>query len=239
MGHRRQLSAGDVCRAATCCPKSLERRITFPDVIRAIAEQCGDLYRENDFLPLPCAHPNCHSLCYAYRSGDAVVPLARFIDAENHLESACQRHHLHAPRPRTDRAIPGQSRLLQRRRLRQRTVRDECRATSCRSSRSQPAGDPIDSIASEFFSRTSLKMLSPEDVFRITITSFLDAYNFDVRQAMKDCVHFVLTQRPHHSIFSLQPALSAGLVHAAATARRFHHKDTKNTKEEISLFIQM
>jgi hypothetical protein len=29
-------------------------------------------------------------------------------------------------------------------------------------------------------------------VFRMTTTSFMDAYNFDVRQEMKACVHFVL-----------------------------------------------
>lgn len=29
-------------------------------------------------------------------------------------------------------------------------------------------------------------------MFRITTTSFMDAYNFDVRQLMKECVHFVL-----------------------------------------------
>jgi hypothetical protein len=29
-------------------------------------------------------------------------------------------------------------------------------------------------------------------MFRITTTSFMDAYNFDVRQEMKACVHFIL-----------------------------------------------
>ena len=29
-------------------------------------------------------------------------------------------------------------------------------------------------------------------MFRITITSFLDAYNFDVRRVMKCCIHHVL-----------------------------------------------
>src|SRR6185437_5481932 len=67
-------------------PETLERRITFPDVVRAIAEQTDGLYRETDFLPLPCAHPNCHSLSYAYRSGGSVTPISRFIDAENHLD---------------------------------------------------------------------------------------------------------------------------------------------------------
>ena len=67
-------------------PEDLERRITFPDVIRAIAEQTDGIFREDDFMPLPCAHPNCHSLTYAFRSGGRVVPLPRFIDARNHLE---------------------------------------------------------------------------------------------------------------------------------------------------------
>src|SRR3954453_5393923 len=67
-------------------PEDLERRITFPDVIRAIARQTGGMFREDDFLPLPCAHPNCHSLTYAFRSGGSIIPLPRFIDARNHLE---------------------------------------------------------------------------------------------------------------------------------------------------------
>ena len=36
------------------------------------------------------------------------------------------------------------------------------------------------------------EQLSQADVFRITITSFLDAYNFDVRRLMKCCIHHVL-----------------------------------------------
>src|SRR5262249_32921575 len=67
-------------------PADLERRVTFPDVIRAVAEQTDGLFREDDFMPLPCAHPNCHSLTYAFRQGGQVVPLSRFIDARKHLQ---------------------------------------------------------------------------------------------------------------------------------------------------------
>jgi tetraether lipid synthase len=61
-------------------PETLEKRITFPDVIRAVAAQTDGLFREDDFMPLPCAHPNCHQLSYAYRKDGMVLPLARFID---------------------------------------------------------------------------------------------------------------------------------------------------------------
>ena len=36
------------------------------------------------------------------------------------------------------------------------------------------------------------EQLGAENLFRITITSFLDAYNFDVRRVMKCCTHHVL-----------------------------------------------
>ena len=47
-------------------------------------------------------------------------------------------------------------------------------------------------LAGEFFARALAEDLSPADVFRITTTSFMDAYNFDVRQIIKSCVHHVL-----------------------------------------------
>ena len=49
-----------------------------------------------------------------------------------------------------------------------------------------------EAAASEFFARAVAEQLSQADVFRITITSFLDAYNFDVRRLMKCCIHHVL-----------------------------------------------
>jgi 7,8-dihydro-6-hydroxymethylpterin dimethyltransferase len=36
------------------------------------------------------------------------------------------------------------------------------------------------------------RAMGSEGLFRITITSFLDAYNFDVRRVMKCCTHHVL-----------------------------------------------
>ena len=37
-------------------PEQLEERVTFPDVIAALVEQTGGLFRSDDFMPLPCAH---------------------------------------------------------------------------------------------------------------------------------------------------------------------------------------
>ncbi len=59
-----------------------------------------------------------------------------------------------------------------------------------------PGGDTCSgnatSLADSFFERALTETLDQRDVLRITITSFMDAYNFDVRQVMKSCVHFLL-----------------------------------------------
>ena len=178
-------------------PEDLERRITFPDVIRAIVAQTNGIFREDDFMPLPCAHPNCHSLTYAYRSGSEVVPLARFIDAKNHLD------------------ILANGILFNRQRARELIEtylgRLGCCGGNCEpgpgaaqadsqlplleigsASKAPTNGSDHASAASEFFRRALAEKLSSADVFRITITSFLDAYNFDVRRLMKCCIHHVL-----------------------------------------------
>jgi uncharacterized radical SAM superfamily Fe-S cluster-containing enzyme len=174
-------------------PDTLERRITFPDVIRGVVEQTDGLFQPSDFLPLPCAHPNCHSLSYAYRSGTTVVPIARFIDARQNLDLLA--NGITFTRARTRELIErylgrvgccsggdcGNGTLVQ-------LAAGDDRAPSGALTGAENADD----FAGEFFARAIAETLSPSDVFRITITSFLDAYNFDVRRLMKCCIHHVL-----------------------------------------------
>lgn len=182
-------------------PETLEKRITFPDVIRAVAEQTDGLFAEDDFLPLPCAHPNCHSLAYAFRSQGQVAPLTRFINAREHLDLLA--NGITFTRPRARQLIESYLGKM------------ACCGGDCGCGPPAPANgtadlqvvslsplpangngmngsEPSDPLAEEFFSRALAEQLSPSDVFRITITSFLDAYNFDVRRVMKCCIHHVL-----------------------------------------------
>jgi uncharacterized radical SAM superfamily Fe-S cluster-containing enzyme len=185
-------------------PEQLERRITFPDVIRAIVGQTEGLFRQDDFLPLPCAHPNCHSLSYAYRSGGSVIPLTRFIDAHGHPELLANGIMFTRPRARE----------LVERYLKQLACgggdcgcgpplvvpRFNGAATSADRQGDAPqvlngdiaSADGSGAAVQDFFTRALAEQLSTADVFRITITSFLDAYNFDLRRLMKCCVHHIL-----------------------------------------------
>ncbi len=185
-------------------PEELERRVTFPDVIQKIAAQTSGLFRESDFLPLPCAHPNCHSLAYAYRAGTDVVPLTRFIDARNHVDLLANGITFNRARARD---------LIEQYLGSQGCCAGGACVPSAEASSTKVAGfaglpvlqtlpgnspfggngsSALSSTADDFFRKALAEDLSQSDVFRITITSFLDAYNFDVRRLMKCCIHHVL-----------------------------------------------
>src|SRR5205085_11730695 len=67
-------------------PGDLEGRATMPDVVKALVAQTGGLLAEDDFYPLPCAHPNCHMMSYLYRGGAKPTPINRLIDVRKHLD---------------------------------------------------------------------------------------------------------------------------------------------------------
>ncbi|QDT39822.1 radical SAM protein [Stratiformator vulcanicus] len=191
-------------------PEVLENRITFPDVISKVCEQTseGTVFTPQDFMPLPCAHPNCHQLTYAYRKGGQVTPLPRFIDAKENLDLLA--NGITFTRPRVRALV---ERFLSRMgqgccaggdcETEEANVREiagdanglSILESSIPSFASSPAlqGDGfIASNARKFFAAGLAETLTPKDVFRITITNFLDAYNFDVRRLMKCCTHHVL-----------------------------------------------
>ena len=180
-------------------PETLEQRVTFPDVIQGIVGQTQGAWREADFLPLPCAHPNAHSLAYAYREGAQSVPLTRFIDIANHLDLLANGITFNRA---SARSLIGE--FLSRQNC---GCSDGCGPVQLPGEHSAghfaglpvigqadaPAADrQLDQLAASFFRRCVAEELSPADVFRITTTSFMDAYNFDIRQLMKSCVHHLL-----------------------------------------------
>lgn len=186
-------------------PEELESRVTSPDCIQALCQQSNGTFREEDFFPLPCAHPNCHILSLAFRHEGHLVPLTRFIDAKVNLDLLA--NGLSFTRDEGQRLI--QLYL----------ARNQCcgpggccddtsaGASEPRSPSSSlpvvtpPAASPSESpsesptrasAADAFIARALERQLGAKQLFRITITSFLDSYNFDVRRVMKCCTHHVL-----------------------------------------------
>jgi uncharacterized radical SAM superfamily Fe-S cluster-containing enzyme len=186
-------------------PEQLESRITFPDVIDQICSSPESDFRAEDFLPLPCAHPNCHWISLAARHGGQLWPLSRVVDAETNRDLlangisftrqgsqqlvaqllsrlACNDGGCCGPAAKS---TPGDHALLESGFASLPLLAAE--ASDCQS----PASDST-KVIHDLLARALDGKASARDLLRITITSFLDAYNFDVRRVMKCCTHHVL-----------------------------------------------
>jgi uncharacterized radical SAM superfamily Fe-S cluster-containing enzyme len=177
-GLERPVVRGVSYQLATYCgrhldPGDIERRATMPDVVRAIVGQTGgELLAETDFYPLPCAHPNCHLLAYLYRGGAKITPINRIIDVTEHLD------------------LIANSVVYTPARARQLVARYLEGAGGCGCG---PAGcGPADPGLDEFVVKALAEQLNGEQVFRVTLTAFLDAHNFDTRRVMKCCLAHLL-----------------------------------------------
>jgi uncharacterized radical SAM superfamily Fe-S cluster-containing enzyme len=153
-------------------PHDLERRVTIPDLVRALVAQTDQLIAESDFYPLPCAHPNCHALCYLYRGGDRPVSVSRLIDVEKHMDLIAN----------SIVYTPARARLLAARALE--TVGGCCGPNGC--------GPDAAAGQNDFLVKALAEKLSGADVFRVLVLAFLDAHTFDTRRVMKCCLAHVL-----------------------------------------------
>jgi uncharacterized radical SAM superfamily Fe-S cluster-containing enzyme len=158
-------------------PIDLEKRATMPDVVRAIVADCGGRLDESDFYPLPCAHPNCHLLAYLYRGGPAPVPINRMIDVSQHMDLIAN----------SVVWTPARARQLAARYL-EAAGGCGCGPNGCGSVADASGSLPLD----DFMVRALAEKLSGSDVFRITLTAFLDVHNFDTRRVMKCCLAHLL-----------------------------------------------
>ena len=176
-------------------PEDLENRVTFPDVIKAIEEQTEGMFQTKDFFPLPCAHPNCHQLCLAYRHANGLTPLTRFVNAKENLDLLA--NGISFTREEGVRLI--QLYLARQACCGPSGCGDNTGCSTTLSQVDTPKSLPIlslkndtDTTAEDFFAQALLKQLGARNLFRITINNFLDMYNFDVRRVMKCCTHHVL-----------------------------------------------
>ncbi len=153
-------------------PKDLERRATMPDLVKGLVAQTSGLLGETDFYPLPCAHPNCHMIAYLYRGGPTPVPISRLIDVTKHM------------------GLIANSIVYTPARARHIVARAMETAGDCGCG---PGGcKPADPTGNDFIEQALAEKLTGAEVFRVTLTSFLDAHTFDTRQVMKCCLAHVL-----------------------------------------------
>ena len=142
-------------------------RLTLGEIRQQILKQ-SPVFKPSDIIPVPC-HPDCLAMAYALKLDGKVIPLTGMIDPQLLLHGE------------------GNTIIYEK----NEALRDTLFKL-------------FSTAASPSSSAFSLKQLlcclplieAPshigyDNVFRILIMQFLDAYNFDVRSVKKTCVHIV------------------------------------------------
>jgi 7,8-dihydro-6-hydroxymethylpterin dimethyltransferase len=142
-------------------------RLTLTEVRRNILEQTK-VFQPEDIIPVPC-HPDSLAMAYALKIDDKVIPLTSLIDPQVLINGSRNTImyeqddalHAHIFKLFATNHSP-QSGVA--------TLRD---LLCCLPQAAAPEG------------------LGYENIFRIIIMQFIDAYSFDVRSVKKTCVHIV------------------------------------------------
>lgn len=141
-------------------------RITLTDVRKKILEQCS-LFQPNDIVPVPC-NPDALAMGYALKLGGQVFPMTRYIDPAYLLNNS-----------------------------RNTIVYEQDPELHKHLIKIFSTGISVDRVEENF---KQLMCCLPEiyapgldynNLFRIVIMRFIDAYDFDVRAIKKSCVHIV------------------------------------------------
>lgn len=142
-------------------------RLTLTEVRRRILEQTR-VFAPEDILPVPC-HPDCLAMAYALKIGGQVLPLTRLVDPQVLIEG-------------------GRNTILYE--------QDESvtagifRLFATNHSPESSAGSLRDLLCC--LPRVDAPAeLGYQNVFRLLIMQFIDAWSFDLRSVKKSCVHFV------------------------------------------------
>src|SRR4051812_33983012 len=142
-------------------------RLTLTEVRRRILEQTS-VFGDADVIPVPC-HPDCLAMAYALKLGDRVVPLTGMIPRDVLLQAEGS-------------TIVYEKNDGLRERLFAAFSTGHSPASAATSLKQLLCCLPLVKVP---------EAITYENVFRVIVMKFLDAYDMDVRSVKKTCVHIV------------------------------------------------
>ncbi len=141
-------------------------RITLTEVRRKILEQTT-VFNSDDLIPVPC-NPDALVMGYALKLGEEVFPLTRYINPKDLLDNS------------KNTIIYEQDEVLHGKMI---ALFSTGNSVDC-------ANENLKSILC-CLPQIDAPNLGYDNLFRVIIMQFIDAYNFDVRAIKKSCVHIV------------------------------------------------
>lgn len=137
-------------------------RVTLTEVRRKILEQ-QEIFTADDLIPVPC-HPDCLAMAYALRDGENLVPLTGLIDHEVLLDAGNTVAFERDPK-----------------------LRAEMFKTFSLGHSPESASEALTKLLC-CLPTVAAGSATYDQVFRITIISFLDRHNMDTRSVRKACI---------------------------------------------------
>jgi len=149
-------------------------RITLSGVLKRLEEQTSGMLRINDFIPLPCNVERI-AITYLYKSSkNGFLPITRDARIQDYL------HLINNTFVFTiEDALKSAGKSI-------RDIKTTCDCFKF-------LNDFKHIIPLDFFikSKEKKKEYIEQNTFRISVSSFLDRYNFDMKSMQKECVHII------------------------------------------------
>jgi len=164
-------------------------RSTLTGILERIERQTAGLVQFADFVPLPCDVDRV-AVDFLYRIDGRYQPILRGVDLRKHLPHIRNTFNFRA----------------------EEFLQDAGGAIACCG-----VADLLKFISPQFLlkSRPERVEYINENLFRLSVVSFVDAYNFDLKSMQKECVH-VITPDLHKVPFS-----AYNLIHRDRHARHY------------------
>jgi uncharacterized radical SAM superfamily Fe-S cluster-containing enzyme len=141
-------------------------RITLTEVRRRILEQTK-VFNEDDLIPVPC-NPDALVMGYALKLDGKVIPLTRYVNPADLLDNS-----------------------------KNTIMYEQDEQLHSKMIKLFSTGNSVEGATEKLHSllcclpNINAPSLSYNNLFRVIIMQFVDAYNFDVRSIKKSCVHIV------------------------------------------------
>lgn len=152
---------------------NIKKRLTLSGVIRRIEKQLPEIFQKSDIIPLPCNVERVAVTYLARNSEGKFIPITRKVKVQDYL-------------PLVDNTFAFDAdKILKQNKLNCEGIKT-CNCLNF-------LNDLKSIIPLNFALKSKQEKLNyvNENTFRISITSFVDVYNFDLKSMQKECVHVI------------------------------------------------
>ena len=147
-------------------------RLTVSEVRRKLAEQ-SSLFTLPDIVPVPC-NPDTLAMAYALKTEGKAVPLTRYLDPQTLVEGS------------------GNTIVFERDDALKSTLKDQVFKLFSTNHSPESQANCLSELMCCLPLISAPQTLRYDNVFRVLIVQFMDAYSLDIRALKKSCIHFAL-----------------------------------------------